>query len=636
MNVKRAAIGVIGAIALCAGAGTLLTHTAFGGGEVVARGQERAPARHLRAPSVRLVRHAHPRAPRVAVQAPDAPFALRQMGGLEPAMRSLAPGSWINARTVTLLVRMSSPLEGARLQPQVEVRAVGMPFTGRAMTTGATVPYKGTSVIGNVAVGGLRDGLSYRWRARVYDRRGLASRWVTLSPVALRVHLAAPAAPTLALLTQAGVGTWVATRQLTLRWSAPADTSGIRGYSYTLARSPAYSPLLHWRTWLSGVTVHATGPGLWYFSVRALNNAHSWGPPARLPIHIDTMQPRLRVLSAPVGAINPSQTRPLLRLLPTERSAVTVDVLTSNGRLLRSILTSMHGPGYALRVNWDGKDARGTTARNGRYLLRITAVNRAGTHWSVTRPLHVLSAAPSFIGYAFTQAGVNNPYNDGVDGPEQITATLDAPGHVRIEAVHDNRVRRVWDVAGVRAGEVITATWDHAASLPSGTYAFTATATDAAGNTRAVGLGSLTLDLRHIVVSLKRQKLWALDGNRVLRSSLVTTGGPELPTPTGDFRIIERRSPFTFHSPWPLSSPYWYPDSSGSFALLFQQNGYFIHDAPWRSYFGRGSNALDGTPGSNTTGTHGCVNVPYNEMAWLYTWATMYTPVQVRQDVALP
>ncbi len=551
-------------------------------------------------------------------------------------MRSLAPGAWINARAVTLLVPLSSPSGAARLQPQVEVRPVGQPFTGHPTASGAALTYSGGApLLGKVNVKGLRDGLSYHWQARVYDSRGAASRWLALSRVALRVHLAAPAAPALTLATPARSGNWVATRRLTLRWSPPADASGIRGYSYTLARSASYNPLTRWRTWSSGVTVRATGSGLWYFSVRALDNAHSWGPPARIPVHIDTTTPRLRALSVPSGAVNPSRTRPLVRMRLTEESAVTVDVLTTKGRVLRSILTSPHRSEYILHVNWDGKDAQGTTAVNGRYLLRITAVNRAGVHWSVTRPLHVLSSAPNFTNDGFTQPGVNNPYNDVLDGPEQITAALDAPGRVSIAAVQDNVVRRTWSFPSVQAGETITATWDHAASLPAGTYVFSATVTDAAGNTRTTGVGSLQLDLRRIVVSLKQQKMWALDGNKVLLSTLVTTGGPELPTPTGNYEIIDRESPFTFHSPFPPGSPFWYADSPTNFALLFQVNGYFIHDAPWRSYFGPGSNVVDGTPGSNTTGTHGCVNTPYTAMAWLYNWATMYTPVQVRQDVAL-
>lgn len=642
MKAQRTVVGVVGAVVVCAGAGALLVHAEFGGGVLVARGQERPrveqarpvqQAKSLQAPRARVIApvHAH-----VLLRAPNAPLALRQLGGLEPAMRSLAPGAWTNARDVTLLVPLSSPAGAARLQPQVEVRPVGQPFTGHPTASGLAQTYSGGApLLGKVSVKGLHDGLSYHWQARVYDPRGKASRWVALSRVALRVHLAAPAAPALALVTPAQRGNWVATRQLTLRWSPPADVSGIRGYSYTLARSASYNPLTRWRTWSPRVTVQAKGPGLWYFSVRALDNAHSWGPPSRIPIHIDTTPPRLRALAVPSGAVNPSRTRSLARMRLTEESAVTVDVLTTKGRVLRSILTSPHKPGYVLHVNWDGKDAQGTTAVNGRYLLRITAVNRAGVRWSVTRPLQVLSSAPDFTNDGFTQPGVNNPYNDVLDGPEQITATLDAPGRVSIAAVQDNVVRRTWSFPSVQAGETITATWDHAATLPSGTYVFSATVTDAAGNTRTTNVGSLQLDLRRIVISLKQQKMWALDGNKVLLSTLVTTGGPELPTPTGNYEIIDREAPFTFHSPFPPGSPFWYADSPTNFALLFQVNGYFIHDAPWRSYFGPGSNVVDGTPGSNTTGTHGCVNTPYTAMAWLFNWATMYTPVQVRQDVAL-
>ena len=183
---------------------------------------------------------------------------------------------------------------------------------------------------------------------------------------------------------------------------------------------------------------------------------------------------------------------------------------------------------------------------------------------------------------------------------------------------------------------MITAAWDGSTAArsqaPSGLYTFRAVAVDAAGNRTTAQLGSVVLDHRRIVVSLDAQQLWALDGNRVLLTTLVTTGGPELPTPTGDFQVIDRESPFTFVSPYPQGSPYWYPPSPANFVLLFQVNGYFVHDAPWRTFYGPGSNTVDGTPGTNTTGTHGCVNVPYQPMVWLFNWATMGTPVQVRQD----
>jgi lipoprotein-anchoring transpeptidase ErfK/SrfK len=186
---------------------------------------------------------------------------------------------------------------------------------------------------------------------------------------------------------------------------------------------------------------------------------------------------------------------------------------------------------------------------------------------------------------------------------------------------------------------VITATWDGAtaggALMPEGAYQMRAVASDSAGNTSTASLGTVSLDLRRIVISLDQQQLWALDGNHVLLTTLVTTGGPIMPTPTGDFDIIDRASPFTFRSMYPPGSPLWYAPSPVNFALKFQDQGYFIHDAPWRSFYGPGSNAVDGTPGTNTTGTHGCVNVPYDPMSWLFGWATMGTPVQVRQYVTL-
>lgn len=556
-------------------------------------------------------------------------------------MRVLAPGTWINSTGFDVVLRMASPMDATRLQPQVELRRADRPFTGQATISGAVVSYSGSPVLGIVRVRGLRDGVSYHWQARVRDTLGPGSAWVPLNGptgATLRVYLARPSAPALALVTPAQPGGWVATRRLTLRWSAPPDGSGIRGYAYTLSRNPRAAPLTHLRTESTSVTVPAHGDGLWYFTVRALNNAHSWGPPAHLAVRIDTRTPRLHVLAAPSGPVNPARTQPLLLLGLNDWSRVTVDVLTTDGRVLRSISTHLHGPGDRLAINWDGLDSHGTRAVTGRYLLRISAANRAGMTWNTNRPLDVESAPPAFASYGFALPWTYNPYNNGLDGVEVITTTVSEPASVRIEALYNGHVLRAWALQEKRAGDVLNVNWDgtsgkSSAFLPEGLYTFRASAVDTAGNRATLDLGSVSLDLRRIVISLDAQQLWALDGSSVLLTTLVTTGGPELPTPTGDYQIIDRESPFTFRSMDPPGSPFWYPPSPTNFALLFQVNGYFIHDAPWRSYYGPGSNAIDGKPGSNTTGSHGCVNVPYTPMSWLYGWATMYTPVQVRQHV---
>lgn len=133
---------------------------------------------------------------------------------------------------------------------------------------------------------------------------------------------------------------------------------------------------------------------------------------------------------------------------------------------------------------------------------------------------------------------------------------------------------------------------------------------------------------KHIVISLSQQTLYAYKGHRLVLKTYVTTGDSALPTPTGHFHIFAKFHPYEFISPWPQGTRYWYPPSWVSYAMEFIQGGYFIHDAPWRSVFGPGSNRLD-EPGTNYGGTHGCVNTPYLAMRFLYSWARIGTPVDV-------
>lgn len=125
-----------------------------------------------------------------------------------------------------------------------------------------------------------------------------------------------------------------------------------------------------------------------------------------------------------------------------------------------------------------------------------------------------------------------------------------------------------------------------------------------------------------IVISLSRQVLTAYqDGNAIL-TTFVATGRPALPTPPGVYHIFARYSPYQMISPWPYGSPYWYPNSWTNWAMEFRSGGYFIHDAPWRSWYGPGANLYNGT--------HGCVNVPYSPMATLWNWAPIGTTVVVQ------
>jgi hypothetical protein len=125
-----------------------------------------------------------------------------------------------------------------------------------------------------------------------------------------------------------------------------------------------------------------------------------------------------------------------------------------------------------------------------------------------------------------------------------------------------------------------------------------------------------------IVIVISDQRLTAYQGGHVIVTSFVATGRPELATPKGTFHVMAKYSPLKFVSPWPKGNPYWYPDEWVSYGMLFANDGFFLHDAPWRTHYGPGTNL--------TQGTHGCVNVPRAPMATLYDWATVGTTVVIR------
>ncbi len=129
-----------------------------------------------------------------------------------------------------------------------------------------------------------------------------------------------------------------------------------------------------------------------------------------------------------------------------------------------------------------------------------------------------------------------------------------------------------------------------------------------------------------VVVRLASQTLTAyLNGKKVV-SAPVTTGRPALPTPVGSYHIIFRQSPFTFYSPWPPGSPYWYPPTPVNWAMDFF-DGDFLHNDP-----GEPGNAFGTGSEYGPYASHGCVHVPDSVMSFLYNWLPVGSQVIVAEN----
>ena len=111
-----------------------------------------------------------------------------------------------------------------------------------------------------------------------------------------------------------------------------------------------------------------------------------------------------------------------------------------------------------------------------------------------------------------------------------------------------------------------------------------------------------------IDVNLTQQMVYAYEGDTVMNSFLVSTGTWLHPTVTGQYHIYVKLR---------------YTDMSGP--------DYYLPNVPYTMYFYQGY-GLHGTYWHHNFGTpmsHGCVNLSIPDAEWLYSFASVGTPVNV-------
>jgi lipoprotein-anchoring transpeptidase ErfK/SrfK len=125
-----------------------------------------------------------------------------------------------------------------------------------------------------------------------------------------------------------------------------------------------------------------------------------------------------------------------------------------------------------------------------------------------------------------------------------------------------------------------------------------------------------------LVVSLVEQVLRYYNNGKLVRSFHIVSGQYEKPSPPGFWSIFLKQSPTIFKSSEPKGSAFWYPDTNIKYAMEYHDGGYFFHDAWWRCTFGSGTNFPHadacGTTDFNGNGSHGCINMASDDIAWLY------------------
>ena len=122
----------------------------------------------------------------------------------------------------------------------------------------------------------------------------------------------------------------------------------------------------------------------------------------------------------------------------------------------------------------------------------------------------------------------------------------------------------------------------------------------------------LGLNERWIDINLSTQTLSAYEGNKLVFSTLISSGLPAYPTVTGQFRIYLEYQIQTMDG---RTLGYDYVVEDVPWVMYFFED-YAIHGAYWHNNFG---NPM----------SHGCVNMSVAEAQWIYAWASIGTLVNV-------
>lgn len=122
---------------------------------------------------------------------------------------------------------------------------------------------------------------------------------------------------------------------------------------------------------------------------------------------------------------------------------------------------------------------------------------------------------------------------------------------------------------------------------------------------------------RLVRVRIRVQHLWMCQGQRVVRSTAITSGipGVDTHTPKGTYRVqaLTRDTTLTLITGQTYPVKYWIPFDGPLFGF---------HDSSWQDF-------PYGSARYRTEGSHGCVHMPLKSIRFLYGWAGVGTTVRI-------
>jgi len=258
-----------------------------------------------------------------------------------------------------------------------------------------------------------------------------------------------------------------------------------------------------------------------------------------------------------------------------------------------SYLENFKDPGYSAYDNYDG-DLTGSvvvkgvidTKKIGTYVVEYSVLDSSGNSTKKSRTVKVVDNRAPVI---------------TLNGLKKVTIELNGKYYEPGYSAYDNYDGDLTNNVYIN-GKVNTS--------KAGIYEIIYGVTDSSGNyssvSRIVQVGTQNDidDGNYVMVSIKDQKLWFYKNSKLILTSSVVTGTKGVyDTRVGNYRLVSKvKGTYLIGRDYKRWVDYW---------MLFDKRMQIgFHDATWRGSFG---GAI-----YKTSGSHGCVNMPYGNARTLF------------------
>ena len=308
---------------------------------------------------------------------------------------------------------------------------------------------------------------------------GLGNWSLTSGSFTIIVDTIEPSAPTITSSSHPTETDWYSNNTPNFSMSADGTGSGIQGYSYEMDQSISTIPDENRDTTGSSYGSPTRSDGIWYFHVRAEDNAGNWGLTSHYRVYIDVTSPSAIVISS---STHPDDTAWYDDDSPefgwTESSDATSDIWGYSTMINQSPTTIPNETANIFELSWDP----GPRPEDGTWYCHVRAVDNAGNggptdHYTV----NIDTTAPT-VTVSSLLTNDQTPQLTGTvnETSASIGVTVDGATYGAT-----NNGDGTWTLAD-----------DIISTLAEGTYDVLAEATDAAGNTGSDSTGGeLVIDI---------------------------------------------------------------------------------------------------------------------------------------------